>query len=203
MGSRNDPCSMESALACTASATSRASPVWTASGRTCALGFLRDGIKEAGIQTIEDAAGGAGFQNGFDAVDAIGLQSVDLLAGFFGSLRDAIELFQEVLARDLGYLIEDFRTVSTCRRKQGSAGPQVSSQAFAAGDRGSNVQHRIQDIAGAADGGYATIEVSLEAVQQHLVRVVVFVVAQDPAWPAEVDVDVDEARENGFCRRLP
>jgi len=93
MASRNEPCSMESALACTASATSRASPVVDCQRKNLCVGFLRDGIKETGIQTIEDAAGGAGFQNGFDAVDAIGLQSVHLLAGFFGSLRDAIELF--------------------------------------------------------------------------------------------------------------
>jgi hypothetical protein len=81
------------------------------------VGFLRDGIKETCIQAIEDAAGRAGFQNGFDAVDVISLQSIDLLAGFVGRLRDAIELLQEALARGFGYLIENFRAVSARRRK--------------------------------------------------------------------------------------
>ncbi len=113
---------MDEAPISMASVTSRASPVWTASGRFCAWASSHHGAGEQQIETIEEhAVAPSGFENGFDAVDAGALQFVHLLARFLGRLGRADELRGDGGAHRLRDVAREFRAVAAFGGEHGAA----------------------------------------------------------------------------------
>ena len=131
-----DPCSTLLLPISTASATSRASPVWIASGRCCACASSDTRADQQQIQAVvQHSLAPSGLQDRFDAVDPFGLQFAHLFAGLLGRLRRAHQLRLYGVLDGGRQMLDELGAMATLGGEHGSADEELRAQLGAVGDR--------------------------------------------------------------------